>query len=41
MDRLDDSIWFARASVDASAQYGEAAQEAAADALELRIFGKK
>lgn len=41
MDRIDNSIWFARKGVEATAEYGDAAMEAAADALELRLFGKK
>jgi len=41
MDRLDNNIWFARESIHASAEYGEAAMEAGADALENILFGKK
>lgn len=41
MDRLDNSIWFARKGVEATAEYGHAAMEAAADALEIQLFGKK
>lgn len=40
MDRLDNNIWFARESIHASAEYGEAAMEAGADALERILFGE-
>lgn len=41
MDRQDDSIWFTRAAKDASPEYGEAALQATADAIEELLFGKK
>ena len=41
MDRVDDSIWFARAAKDATAQYGSEELELAADDVEISLFGKK
>ena len=41
MDRVDNSIWFARESVHASAEYGNAALESGADYLERLLFGEK
>ncbi|MBR1966596.1 MAG: creatininase family protein [Lentisphaeria bacterium] len=41
LDRIDDTIWFARAGKEASAEYGDAALEMAADDIEITLFGKK
>jgi len=41
LSRLDDSIWYARSSRQASAEFGEAALEAAADDIEAAIFKTK
>ncbi len=40
LDRIDDTIWFAREGKNASAEYGDAALEAAADDIEITLFGK-
>ena len=36
----DGSIWYARAGKEASAEYGDAALEAAAKDIEITLFGK-
>ena len=41
LSRIDDTIWFARAGKEASAEYGDAALEMAADDVEITLFGKK
>lgn len=41
LDRIDDTIWFARAGKDASAEYGDAALEMASRDVEISLFGKK
>lgn len=41
LDRIDGSIWFARAGKDASAEYGDAALEMASKDIEITLFGKK
>lgn len=41
MDRLDPSIWYSREAVNASADYGNAALDDAADCAEAILFGKK
>ena len=41
LDRIDGSIWYARTGKDATAAYGDAALEAAADDLELSLYPEK
>ena len=41
LDRIDDTIWFARAGKEANAEYGDAALEAASRDVEFTLFGKK
>jgi len=41
MRRQDDSIWFTRPAKEAAAEYGEAALEATADAIEKLLFEKE
>lgn len=41
LDRIDDSIWFAREGKNAFTEYGERALEAAARDVEITLFGKK
>ena len=38
MERLDDSLWYARPGKEATRELGEAALEAAADDIETLIF---
>ena len=40
LDRIDGSLWYAREGKNASPEYGEASLEAAADDVELTLFGK-
>ena len=40
LDRIDGSLWYARSGVEASAEYGNAALEAASRDIEKTIFGK-
>lgn len=40
LDRIDGSLWYARAGKDASPEYGNEALEAAADDVERTLFGK-
>lgn len=41
LDRIDGSIWYARAGKDATAEYGDAALEAGAEDFEKSIFPEK
>jgi len=41
LDRIDGSLWYARSGKEASAAYGDAALEAAAEDIELTLFPKK
>ncbi|MBQ6472711.1 MAG: creatininase family protein [Victivallales bacterium] len=40
LDRIDGSLWYAREGKEATAEYGNMAMEAAADDVELTLFGK-
>jgi len=40
IDRLDNHIWFTRPAQNATAEYGQAALNATADAIEKLLFGK-
>ncbi len=39
MSKLDGKLWFTRTSVDATAEFGNAALHAAADDIEILLFG--
>ena len=41
LDRIDGSLWFARAGREASAEYGNLALDVAADDIEITLFRKQ
>lgn len=41
IDRIDGSLWFARAGRDATAEYGNLALDVAAKDIEITLFGKQ
>jgi len=41
LDRIDGSLWYARDGKEASAEYGNMALDAAANDIEVTLFGKK
>ncbi len=41
MSKLDGTLWFTRSSVDATAEFGNAALHTAADDIEILLFGDK
>lgn len=41
MERLDETLWFSRPAKDASAEYGNAALDATAEAMEQLLFPKR
>ena len=40
LDRIDGSLWYARAGKEASAEYGDAALEVGSKDMEVSLFGK-
>ena len=40
LDRIDGSLWYARAGKEASAEYGDEAMELASFDVEETLFGK-
>ena len=41
LDRIDDSLWFARDGREATADYGNLALDVAAKDIEITLFGKQ